>query len=57
MFESNIDQFYAKHHFLLFYEARLEVLLIKQRKVFTKHTTQIDQCKNKRKIMLNYQCC
>ena len=42
MFESNIDQFYAKHHFLLFYEARLEVLLITQRKVFTKHTTQID---------------
>ena len=35
----------------------LDVLLITQRKVFVKHTTIIDKCKYKRKIMLNYQCC
>ena len=51
-----IDQFYANHHFLLdcnviFTIAKLEVLLITQRKVFVKHTTQIDKCKNKRKIV------
>ena len=28
-----------------------------QCKVYEKHTTLIDKCNNKRKIMLNYQCC
>ena len=56
LFECNIDQFYAKLYFLLnctalFTIARLEVLLITQTKVFVKHTTLIDKCKNKRKIM------
>ena len=39
------------------YIARLEVLLINQRRAFVKHTTLIVKCKNKRKIMLiNFQC-
>ena len=41
----------------MFTIARLKVMLITQRKVFIKHTTLFDKCKNKRKIMLNYQCC
>ena len=41
----------------MFTIAILEVLLITERKVFVKHTTLIDKCKNKCKIMLNYQCC
>ena len=45
-----------QNHFLLNYTAmltiaRLEVLLITQKKVFVKHSTLIDKCKNKRKIM------
>ena len=41
----------------MFTIARLEVLLNTQKKVFVKHTTLIDKCKNKRKFMLNYQYC
>ena len=42
-----------KHRFLIictamFIIARIEVLLITQRRVFVKHTTLIDECKNKR---------
>ena len=44
----NIDQFYADK--LL---SRDEVLLITERKVFFKYTTLINNCKNKREIMLN----
>ena len=49
----NIDKFYAKLHFLLnctamFIIARIEDLLITQTRVFVKHTTLIDECKNKR---------
>ena len=33
----------------MFTIARFEVLLITQTKVFVKHTTLIDKCKNKRK--------
>ena len=40
----------------MFSIARLEALLLTQGKVFVKHTTLIDECKNKRKIILNYQC-
>ena len=54
--ECNIEKFYAKLHFLLnctamFTIARFGVLLITQTKVFVKHTTLIDKCKNKLKIM------
>ena len=46
------------HHFLInctamFTIARLEVMLITERKVFVKYTTIIDKCKNKRNIVLN----
>ena len=40
----------------MFSIARLDVLLITQGKLFVKHTILIDECKNKRKIILNYQC-
>ena len=57
LFECYIGQFYGKHHFLLNCSAmltiaRLEVLLISQRKVLVKHTNLIDKCKKKRKILL-----
>ena len=41
----------------MFTIARLEVLLITERKVLVKHTTLIDKCKNTRKIKLNYDYC